>query len=152
MLTGKERAEIRSKANTMETTLIVGKSGITDALINDAELQLNARELIKGKVLETSLMSAREAADALCEATGAEGIQVVGNKFVIYRYSAKLHQNAGVKHEKKKGNPVKAGIKRRRETAQKERERRNAFFKEKAIEASIEKSRARKRRLNHEDD
>ena len=51
MLTSKERAELRSQATNLDTTLIVGKSGITDTLIADVENQLTARELVKGKVL-----------------------------------------------------------------------------------------------------
>ena len=80
MLTSKERAELRAQANTIDTTLIVGKSGITDAVIAEAENLLTARELVKGKVLEGAFMTPREVCDALCEATGAEGISVIGSK------------------------------------------------------------------------
>ena len=66
MLTSKERAELRAQANTLETTLIVGKSGVTDTVIGEAENQLTARELVKGKVLEGALMSPREVSDAAC--------------------------------------------------------------------------------------
>ena len=57
MLTSKERAELRSQATTIDTTLMVGKGGVTDAVIAEAENQLNARELVKGKVLEGAMMS-----------------------------------------------------------------------------------------------
>ena len=90
MLTSKERAELRGQATTLDTTLMVGKSGITDALIAEAENQLDTRELVKGKVLEGAMMTPREVLDELCEATGAEGIAVIGTKFVIYRFSEKL--------------------------------------------------------------
>ena len=89
MLTSKERAEIRARANTLETTLMIGKSGITDAVVAEAENLLTARELVKGKVLEGAFLTPREVSDALCEATGAEGISVIGTKFVIYRFSEK---------------------------------------------------------------
>ena len=59
MLTSKERAELRSKATAIDTTLMVGKSGITDALIAETENQLDSRELVKGKVLEGAMMSPR---------------------------------------------------------------------------------------------
>ena len=78
MLTSKERAELRAKANSLDTTLMVGKSGITDALISEADNQLTARELVKGKVLEGAFLSPREASAAICEATGADGVAVIG--------------------------------------------------------------------------
>ena len=89
MLTSKERAELRAQANVIDTTLIVGKDGVSENVIEEAERLLTARELVKGKVLETALMSAREVSDAICEATGAEGISCVGSKFVIWRFSEK---------------------------------------------------------------
>ena len=84
MLTSKERAELRARANGIDTTLMVGKSGVTEAVIAEAEKLLIARELVKGKVLEGALMSAREVCDELCEATGADPgsvkISVVGDE------------------------------------------------------------------------
>ena len=68
MLTSKERAELRARANSLETTLIVGKEGVTDGVIAEAENQLTARELIKGKVLEGAMMTPREVCDELCAA------------------------------------------------------------------------------------
>ena len=79
MITSKRRAELRSQANEIDTTLTVGKEGITDALVSELDRQLEARELIKGKVLDNSLLSAREASDELCQRLGAEGIQCVGS-------------------------------------------------------------------------
>ena len=72
MLTSKERAELRSQATALDTTLMVGKGGVTDAVIAEADNQLTARELVKGKVLEGAMMSPREVCDELCEATGAD--------------------------------------------------------------------------------
>ena len=74
MLTSKQRAEFRAQANTLETTLMVGKDGVTEAVVAEADRLLTARELVKGKVLETALMSAREVSDSICEATGADVI------------------------------------------------------------------------------
>ncbi|AZR73273.1 RNA-binding protein [Anoxybacter fermentans] len=85
MLNSKQRAFLRGKANTMEPILQVGKGGISENVIQQADEALKARELIKGKVLKNSLLSAREAADQLAEACGAEVVQVIGNKFVLYR-------------------------------------------------------------------
>ena len=61
-LTSKQRAQLRGLANTIDTILIVGKEGIGDNLVKQANDALEARELIKGKVLENSLLSPREAA------------------------------------------------------------------------------------------
>ena len=156
MLTSKERAELRAKANTLETTLIVGKGGVSEALVADAELQLDARELVKGKVLEAAMLTAREACDAICEATGADGVSVVGNKFVIYRFSEKLQaQRNQVGRAKRKetpvskSNPVRKGAKARRMVVKAERERRNEYFRQQAIEKAIEKN--REKQLRNED-
>ena len=92
MLTSKERAELRSQANTLDTTLMVGKGGVTDAVIAEADNQLTTRELVKGKVLEGAMMTPREVCDEICQATGADGIAVIGTKFVIYRFYEKLQQ------------------------------------------------------------
>ena len=59
MLTSKERAELRSKANTLDTTLMVGKGGVTQAVVEEANVLLENRELVKGKVLEGAMMTPR---------------------------------------------------------------------------------------------
>ncbi len=106
MLTSKERAELRAKANALDTTLMVGKDGVTAALAEEADRQLTARELVKGKVLENALMSPREACDALCAATGAEGVSCVGAKFVIWRYSEKCQaQRSALGRARRKQTP-----------------------------------------------
>lgn len=86
-LTSKQRAQLRGLANGIDTILIIGKDGIGDNLIKQADDALEARELIKGKVLENSLLSAREAAEALAPVTRSEVVQVIGTKFVLYRPS-----------------------------------------------------------------
>lgn len=142
MLTSKQRAELRAEANTLETTLMVGKGGVTEQVLSEARTQLEARELVKGRVLETALLSAREASDAICTGIGAEGIACVGSKFVIYRRSEKKAQEAAQKaraEKKKHSNPVRRGAQQRRKAAREERERRNEFFRQPAIQAAIEK-------------
>lgn len=89
MLTGKERAKLRSIANGEDTILYVGKGGVTENIIKQAEDALAARELIKGRVLENSLLTAREACDEIAEKTGAEGVQVIGSRFVLYKQNPK---------------------------------------------------------------
>ena len=90
MLTSKERAALRAQANGLDTTLMVGKGGVSDAVVEEAEKLLEARELVKGRVLETAMLTAREASDAICEATGADGVATAGSTFVLWRKSKKL--------------------------------------------------------------
>ena len=85
MLTSKQRAQLRGLANGFETILIVGKGEITDNIITQAADALKARELIKGRVLENSTYSSREAAEIIAEKCQAEVVQVIGSKFVLYR-------------------------------------------------------------------
>ena len=150
MLTSKQRAEYRAQANSIETTLMVGKDGVTEAVIAEADRLLTARELVKGKVLETALMSAREVSDEICEATGADGVSCVGYKFVIYRFSEKCqeerNQTGRAKRKPVKENPVRKGAQARRQAARKVREQRNEYFRQQAIEKSIEKAREKKLR------
>ncbi len=153
MLTSKERAELRAQSNNLDTTLMVGKDGVTEAVIAEAENLLTARELIKGKVLESALMSAREVSDALCEATGADGVSCVGSKFVLYRFSEKCQaeRNATGRAKRKetpksKADPVRKGMKARRDAAKKVRQQRNEYFRQQAIEKAIERSREKQLR------
>ena len=150
MLTSKQRADFRAQANVLETTLMVGKDGVTEAVIAEADRLLTARELVKGKVLESALMSAREVSDAICEGTGAEGISCVGSKFVIWRFSEKCqeerNQTGRAKRKetpKSKSDPVGKGMRARKAAARKVREQRNEYFRQQAIERSIERSRER---------
>ncbi|MBE6903340.1 MAG: ribosome assembly RNA-binding protein YhbY [Ruminococcaceae bacterium] len=87
MLTSKQRAYLRSLANTQTAILQVGKIGINDNLINQVRDALNARELIKLSVLETSPVSAKEAANELAEMINCDVVQVIGSKFVLYKES-----------------------------------------------------------------
>ena len=87
MLTSKQRANLRSMANTMETILYIGKDGITENTVKEAYDALEARELIKCRVLENSMYTAREACDELSVLTRSEQVQVIGTKFVLYRES-----------------------------------------------------------------
>ena len=153
MLTSKERAELRAQANGIETTLMVGKGGVTESVIAEADNQLTARELVKGKVLEGAMMTPREVCDEICEATGAEGVAVIGTKFVIYRFSEKLqaerNQTGRAKRKPTKVNPVRKGAQARRQAAKKVREQRNEYFRQMAIDKAIERS--RERQLHQED-
>ena len=85
MLTSKQRAYLRGLAAAEDTIVIIGKGGITENIIIQINDALKARELVKGRALENSLLSAREAADALSETCRAEVVQVIGSKFVLYK-------------------------------------------------------------------
>ena len=144
MLTSKERADFRAQANGLEVTLMVGKGGVSDTLIAEAEKLLEAKELVKGRVLETAMMTAREASEAICEGTGADGISCVGATFVIWRKSKKLEEARKAKEKaavtaKKKVNPVKVGRQKRRAQAKAEKERKAQYFHDEAVKAAIER-------------
>ena len=132
---------------------MVGKSGVTEAVIAEAENLLTARELVKGKVLENAMLTPREVCDAICEATGADGVAVIGTKFVIYRFSEKLQEerNQSGRAKRKavsvaKSNPVRKGAKARRQAAKTQREQRNEYFRQQAIEKAIEREREKQLR------
>ena len=89
MLTGKQRAYLRSQANDLQPIVQIGKNGINDALIELVCDALDTHELVKIKVLETAFLSAREACDIIVEKTKCEPVQCIGYKFVIYKRSSK---------------------------------------------------------------
>ena len=88
-LTSKQRAQLRGLAAAEDTIIQVGKGGINENLVASVSAALAARELVKGKVLENSMLTAREACDALSEGCKAEQVQVVGTEFVLYKRNEK---------------------------------------------------------------
>ena len=84
-LTSKQRAQLRGIANSIDTIVHIGKDGITDNLVKQANDALEAREIIKCKVQENSMLTAREACDQLSRLTRSEQVQVIGTKFGLYR-------------------------------------------------------------------
>lgn len=85
MLSSKQRAYLRGIANSIDTILMVGKSGMSPEIIKQADDALKARELIKAKVLETSDISPKEAANIIANKVNADVVQVIGTKFILYR-------------------------------------------------------------------
>ncbi len=85
MLTSKQRAALKSMANSIEPIIFVGKAGVTDNVITQADEALTARELVKGTVQQAAPVSAAEALDAIARETGAEQVQFSGRKFVLFR-------------------------------------------------------------------
>ena len=100
-ITSKQRSQLRGLAAAEDTIIHVGKGGISDSLIESVNAALKARELVKGKVLENSMLTAREACDALAEACKAEPVQVIGTKFVLYKSNEKEPKIVLVKDKKK---------------------------------------------------
>ena len=87
MLNSRQRAQLRGLANSMETIFQVGKGGINDQLIKQVDEALEKRELIKLRVLETSPVTSREAADEIALSVKADVVQVIGSRFVLYKES-----------------------------------------------------------------
>lgn len=87
MISSKQRSYLRGLANTIQPIFQVGKNGIDEAFLKQVEEALEARELIKIKVLNNSEYTAREASDEICEKLNCEGIQAIGNILVLYKKS-----------------------------------------------------------------
>lgn len=100
-LSSKQRAQLRGIAMTEDTIIQIGKAGITENTVTEVNNALAARELIKGRVLENSLLTAAEAANALAEACVAETVQVIGSKFVLFKKNIKEPKIELVKSRKK---------------------------------------------------
>ncbi len=87
MLNSRQRAQLRAMANDMETILQVGKGGINDNTVKQVVEALEARELIKLRILETCPTNVRETADTLALRTDADVVQVIGSRFILYKES-----------------------------------------------------------------
>lgn len=89
MLTSKQRAYLKSLANGIDTILIIGKGDISDEIIKQACDAINKRELIKGKVLESSSLTAEQTAQDIAQRINAQVVQVIGSKFILYKMNEK---------------------------------------------------------------
>lgn len=87
MLNSRQRAQLRGLANSLDTIFQIGKGSVTENTVKQVDDALEARELIKLRVLETSPVSSREAADEIAEKTHSDVVQVIGTRFVLYRES-----------------------------------------------------------------
>jgi RNA-binding protein len=101
MLTSNQRAQLKSLASNLDPVVMVGKNGITDNVVTEAMNSLRAHELIKGKVLETSLLTSKEALAELSERCGAEPVQAIGSKFVMYKENKEISDEKRIKLIKK---------------------------------------------------
>lgn len=86
-MTSKQRAYLRAVAVNEDTILQLGKEGVSESFIASVETAIAAREIVKFRVLESALISVRDAAEAVAEATGAEVVTCIGSKAVLYRRS-----------------------------------------------------------------
>lgn len=89
MITTKQRAYLRSLANDLQPLFQIGKNGIEENFLKQVKDALEARELIKIKVLENSGLETREASDYICEKIKCEGVQAIGSKIVVFKQSTK---------------------------------------------------------------
>ncbi len=97
MLNSRQRAQLRAMANSLDTILQIGKGGITDNVVTQLTNALSARELVKGRVLEASLLTAREACDELAARTGAQAVQTIGSRFVLYKENREIPKDKRIK-------------------------------------------------------
>jgi RNA-binding protein len=139
MLTSKQRAYLRGRANDYDTIFQVGKGGINENMLEQIDNALEARELIKLRTLENSDFFAREAAEAIAEELGADVVSVVGSRFVIYRESKKnkkfdLEKLCEIVEEKKHVKKiVKPGYKAKAKSDKKAADKKYAFDKPKTF-------------------
>lgn len=92
MLTSKQRAYLRGLGNSLEPIFLIGKGGVSDTMIKEIDAALEARELIKLKVLNNSVEDPRDASHQIAEAVGADVVQVIGGKFILFRPSSENPQ------------------------------------------------------------
>ncbi len=142
-MTGKERAQFRAQANTLDPLFQIGKGGMSDALIAQIEDAFRTRELIKLKVLlESAPETPREFADKIAAATGSEVIQVIGGSLVFYRPNPDLGKEKEKKKPAKKGKPL-SKVKAKRAAAAKreaeEKKQRRDFYAKKRTYGSKNK-------------
>lgn len=87
MLTGKQRSYLKSLANGLDSIMQIGKGGITENVLKQIDDALEARELIKINILNNSMLETKDTANEIAESVGAEFVQSIGNRFVLYRES-----------------------------------------------------------------
>jgi RNA-binding protein len=85
MLTSKQRAKLRKMAHALQPIIYIGKAGVTDNIITQADEALPGNELIKGTVQQSCPVSAKDAMSEIADRTGADAVSSSGRKFVIYR-------------------------------------------------------------------
>lgn len=92
MITSKQRSYLRSLAHSLEPAVYLGKSGLTDNVIKEVDVNLEARELVKVKLQEGCILGPKDVANQIAEQLGAEFVQAIGKKFTLYRESKENKQ------------------------------------------------------------
>ena len=102
MLKGKQRAYLRSIANTLKPSTQIGKDGVTESFLDQLDDMLRKREIVKVTILETAGLETKETANAICEALRAEFVQAIGYKFTLYKRNTENPQIVFPGHEQAK--------------------------------------------------
>lgn len=121
MLKGKQRAYLRSLANTLKPATQIGKEGVTESFLDQLDNMLKSKELVKVTILENAGLDTKETANAVCEALRAEFVQAIGSKFTLYKKNNEEpkiffpgHEQAKAKVKQanvtKKGKPTKKSV------------------------------------------
>ena len=88
-LVGRQIRQLRAIAHHLDSVVSIGKAGVTEGTAAQAIDCLEAHELVKCSVLDSSGLTAREAAEQLAERCNAEIVQVIGRKFTLYRETSR---------------------------------------------------------------
>ncbi len=92
MITSKQRSYLKSLAHSLEPSVYLGKGGLTENIIKEVDVNLEARELIKVKLQEGCSLEPKEVANPIAEELGADFVQAIGKKFTLYRESKENKQ------------------------------------------------------------
>jgi RNA-binding protein len=90
MITSKQRAYLRKLSHKIEPIFQIGKDGVTDTLLSGIDEALEKREILKVHILETALLDTKETCNETAAALGAEPVQAIGSKFILYRQSSDI--------------------------------------------------------------
>lgn len=110
MLKGKQRAYLRSIANTLKPVTQIGKDGVTESFLEQLDNMLRAREIVKVTILETAGLETKETANAVCEALRAEFVQAIGSKFTLYKRNMEEPKILFPGHEQAKAKKKAEGV------------------------------------------